>query len=75
MATLTPDAGIPYVAAEWPHGMRCTRCNHLFRDGESFTTALYAFADETPLTEVVCLACVLRVEDGSGERDGLDEVR
>lgn len=57
MSTATPDLGITYVDSEWPHGMRCTVCRHLFRDGESFTTTLYAFVDDTPLTEVRCLGC------------------
>lgn len=60
MDTALPDFGIPFVEADWPHGMRCTTCRHLFRDGESFTTTLYAFVDETPLTEVQCIACATR---------------
>lgn len=59
MSIYTPELGIPYVAAEWPHGLMCSECPHVFGEGESFTTTLYAFVDETPLTKIVCLACAI----------------
>jgi hypothetical protein len=49
--------GLPYVEEEWPHGLSCAECPHVFREGERFTTLLYAFSDDVPMSLVVCLDC------------------
>jgi hypothetical protein len=62
--------GLPYYSAEWPHGLRCTYCDHLFRDGERYAVALYACAaDGYPLTTASCINCLL---DNQSERRGHD---
>jgi hypothetical protein len=49
--------GIAYREGEWPHGLTCAECPHAFREGERFTTLLYAFSDDVPMVLAVCLAC------------------
>jgi hypothetical protein len=51
------ELGLRYRASEWPHGLTCAECPHAFREGERFTTLLYAFSDDVPMTLVVCLDC------------------
>ena len=51
------EVGLPYRPAEWTHGLMCAECPHVFREGERFTTLLYAFSDDVPMTLVVCLDC------------------
>jgi hypothetical protein len=51
------ELGLPYREAEWEHGLRCADCPHTFREGERFTTRLYAFSDDVPMALVVCLDC------------------
>jgi hypothetical protein len=51
------DFGLQYVATDWPHGLMCAECPHVFREGERFTTSLYAFSDDVPMCLVLCLRC------------------
>lgn len=51
------DLGLPYLDEEWEHGLKCPRCRHVFREGDRFTTVLYAFSDDVPMALVVCLDC------------------
>lgn len=63
------DLGLPFRASEWPHGLMCAKCPHVFREGERFTTPLYAFADDVPMSLVVCLDCATgRSRDVEPER-------
>lgn len=43
--------------AEWPHGIRCMDCREKLNDGDPYTERLSGMVQETPVTEVVCLAC------------------
>jgi hypothetical protein len=61
------EMGIPYLDTDWPHGLRCVSCRGLFHEGESYTTRLSAFVDDTPLVEVVCVPCAT---SGDPERPG-----
>jgi hypothetical protein len=51
------EIGLVYREAEWPHGLTCAECPHAFREGERFTSLLYAFSDDVPMCLVVCLDC------------------
>ncbi len=51
------EFGIEYVEDEWPHGLMCAKCPHVFREGERYTTHLYAFSGDVPMALVTCLAC------------------
>jgi hypothetical protein len=51
------ELGLPYREAEWEHGLMCAECPHVFREGERFTTLLYAFSEDVPMALVVCLPC------------------
>lgn len=62
--------GLPYVAAEWPFGLRCSSCDHLFREGERYAVMPYAFAgDGYLLTTAACVTCQL---DSQWEPQGHD---
>ena len=58
--------GLPFRASEWPHGLMCAECPHVFREGERFTAPLYAFSDDVPMGLVVCLACASGRSRGNG---------
>jgi hypothetical protein len=52
------ELGVPFRSEEWaPHGLMCAECPHVFREGERFSTLLYAFSDDVPMALVVCLDC------------------
>lgn len=51
------ELGVPYRDAEWPHGLMCGECPHVFREGERFATSLYAFSDDVPMCLVLCVPC------------------
>lgn len=51
------ELGFAYRESEWAHGLMCAECPHVFREGERFTTSLYAFSDDVPMVLVVCLDC------------------
>jgi hypothetical protein len=44
---------------DWPHGLSCGQCRHLFREGERYSERLYAFVGDAPLAEIVCLDCAM----------------
>lgn len=58
------DPGIAYDPTEWPHGLMCAKCPHVVREGERFTTLLYAFSDDVPMVLAVCLACATESRSG-----------
>jgi hypothetical protein len=60
------DLGMPFRESEWAHGLMCAKCPHVFREGERFTTPLYAFSDDVPMGLVVCLDCATGRSRGSG---------
>jgi hypothetical protein len=51
------ELGLEYVDSEWPHGLMCGECPHVFREGERYTTSLYAFSDDVPMCLVLCVPC------------------
>ncbi|MDX6593189.1 MAG: hypothetical protein QOJ13_2385 [Gaiellales bacterium] len=51
------EFGIAYRDEEWPHGLMCVACPHVFQRDESYCTRLYGFMDDSPLLEAVCLSC------------------
>jgi hypothetical protein len=59
MSEISCDLGIPYVASEWPHGLRCSNCSHVLREGERYSTLLDSFSEDVPVAQVVCLSCAL----------------
>ena len=63
----TAELGLAYQNEEWPHGLMCAECPHVFREGERFTTLLYAFSDDVPMALVLCLDCATGRSRGSEE--------
>jgi hypothetical protein len=53
------ELGVEYRHEEWPHGLMCGHCPHVFRDGERYLSQLYAFVEDAPLVEIVCLDCAI----------------
>ena len=52
--------GEVYREDDWPHGLSCGQCPHVFSEGDRYSEALDAFVDEFPLVRVVCLGCATR---------------
>jgi hypothetical protein len=48
-----------YRAHDWPHGLRCGECSHLFTDGERIVDQLNCLIDDIPCTTPVCEPCGL----------------
>jgi hypothetical protein len=49
---------LTYREEEWaPHGLMCAECPHVFREGDSYTECLYAFTEDVPLVQIVCMTC------------------
>jgi len=48
-----------YFEEEWEHGLMCAECPHVFREGEPYSERLYAFTEDVPIVQVVCLGCAL----------------
>jgi hypothetical protein len=47
--------------ADWPHGVRCAECDHLFTEGEPYHQTLQSmFEDGTPVLLIVCGDCAIR---------------
>lgn len=53
------ELGLPYVDAEWPHGLRCADCHDLMNDGDRYSEQLVSMADELPVVRIVCVVCAL----------------
>jgi hypothetical protein len=53
-----------YCDDDWPHGLACGQCRHVFRESERYIAQLDGFIEDTLLRKIVCLACF-----------GLDEPR
>jgi len=51
------ELGMEYREQDWPHGLRCGECRRVIREGERYSTLLYAFSDDAPVCLVVCLGC------------------
>jgi hypothetical protein len=49
--------GTTYSDHDWEHGLSCVDCLRVFREGDRYSERLYAFAEATPLVEVVCVEC------------------
>lgn len=58
------DLGLSYHGEEWPFGLMCAVCPHTFREGERFTMGLYAFSEDVPMVQVLCLACATASSSG-----------
>jgi hypothetical protein len=57
-----------YHAVEWPHGVRCARCDQPFTEGEVMAEQLDGFAGDTPVVVVMHRACESR-PDTEGEQE------
>jgi hypothetical protein len=67
MATIeTP--GIEYRDDEWPHGLACMDCRRVLHEGDRYSERLYAFVENVPLAEVVCLDCATAEEQEHSAR-------
>jgi hypothetical protein len=51
------ELGVPYHEEDWPHGLRCGECRHLFCEGERYSQRLFGFQEEVPVSVVVCVEC------------------
>jgi hypothetical protein len=58
---MTKDAIPTRVRTEdWPHGLSCGECDHVFTDGETYHQKIEAmFEDGTPVLVIVCADCAL----------------
>lgn len=57
--------GINFIASDWPEGLVCPGCRHVFADGDRFTEVLDGFIGDVPACQVMCLACALpALDDG-----------
>lgn len=52
-----PMTDLVYRGRDWEHGLMCAKCPHVFREGERFSTLLYAFSEDVPMALVTCLGC------------------
>lgn len=50
-------SGEVYTEDDWPHGLSCGQCPHVFSEPERYSERLYAFLGDQPLVEVLCLPC------------------
>lgn len=50
--------GEEYCDDDWPHGLSCSQCRHVFREPERYAKEPDAFLGDTLLTKIVCLACI-----------------
>ena len=50
-------AGEPYTDDDWPHGLTCGQCRHVFGENERYIAQPDAFIEDILLTKIVCLAC------------------
>ena len=55
--------GHEYDPADWPHGLRCAKCERLIQEGDRYASELSSFVDEIPILVVVCLGCALNPAD------------
>lgn len=46
-----------YHEADFPMGLMCPECGHVFEEGEEFSLSLVAFQDDIPLSRIVCQHC------------------
>lgn len=57
-------AGEVYRDDDWPHGLRCGQCRHIFRESQRYIAQPDAFFEDALLTKIVCLACFGLDESG-----------
>lgn len=46
-----------YRDEDFPMGLRCPDCGHVFTDGERYSSVLTGFQDDIPMTRLVCPEC------------------
>lgn len=49
--------GYVYSDEVFPMGLMCPDCQHVFRDGEAYSSVLVAFQDDVPVSRLVCAVC------------------
>lgn len=54
--------GNVYSDLDWEHGLACMDCSHVFSEGDRYMERLYAFAEDAPVVEVVCVPCATAEE-------------
>lgn len=58
-------SGEVYMEDDWPHGLSCSQCLHVFSEPERYSERLYAFLGDQPLVEVLCLPCATNLPSRS----------
>jgi hypothetical protein len=58
-------SGEVYMEDDWPHGLSCSQCPHVFSEPERYSERLYAFLGDQPLAEVLCLPCATNLPSRS----------
>jgi hypothetical protein len=61
------ELGLLYRESGWPHGLMCAECPHIFREGERYTTDLYAFSEDVAMVRVLCVPCATGSRSESGQ--------
>lgn len=51
--------GYVYRDLDFPMGLCCPECWHVFQDGEEFSSILVAFQGDVPVTRLVCPSCAV----------------
>lgn len=50
-------APLVYRDEDFEHGLMCPGCDHVFIDGEQFSSVLHAFQDDMPICTLMCCWC------------------
>lgn len=58
-------SGEVYMEDDWPHGLSCGQCLHVFSEPERYSERLYAFLGDQPLVEILCLPCATNLPSRS----------
>lgn len=58
-------SGEVYMEDDWPHGLSCSQCPHVFSAPERYSERLYAFLGDQPLVEVLCIPCATNLPSRS----------
>lgn len=60
----TLSVGTPYRDEDWPHGLMCATCDHLFTEGDLYAMGFNSFVGDTPIMLVTCVPCSDAVAKG-----------
>jgi hypothetical protein len=56
-ATPGEDEELIVRDSDYPHGLRCGRCNRLMKDGDRYAEELTGMIGGLPMVELMCIPC------------------